>query len=40
MRECLLRSHHMSRAAHVDGRPAGAGQKLFITGLGIGQICS
>jgi hypothetical protein len=30
----------MSRAAHADDRPARAGQRLFITGLGIGQICS
>jgi sugar phosphate permease len=30
----------MSRAAHADDRPARAGGRLFITGLGIGQICS
>jgi MFS family permease len=28
------------RAAHADDRPAHAGGRLFITGLGIGQICS
>jgi MFS family permease len=30
----------MSRAVHADDRPARAGGRLFITGLGIGQICS
>ncbi len=30
----------MSRAAHADDRPARAGRRLFISGLGIGQICS
>ena len=30
----------MSRAAHADDRPGRAGRQLFITGLGIGQICS
>jgi predicted MFS family arabinose efflux permease len=30
----------MSRAAHADDRPGRAGRRLFITGLGIGQICS
>src|SRR6202022_2021896 len=30
----------MSRGAHADERPARAGLRLFITGLGIGQICS
>jgi hypothetical protein len=30
----------MSRGAHADERPAGTGLRLFITGLGIGQICS
>jgi hypothetical protein len=30
----------MSGAAHADERPARAGGQLFITGLGIGQICS
>jgi predicted MFS family arabinose efflux permease len=40
-RESLrLRSHPMSRAAHADDRPGRAGRQLFITGLGIGQICS
>jgi sugar phosphate permease len=30
----------MSGTAHADDRPARAGAQLFITGLGIGQICS
>jgi predicted MFS family arabinose efflux permease len=30
----------MSRAAYADDRPGRAGRRLFITGLGIGQICS
>jgi sugar phosphate permease len=28
------------RATHADVRPARAGRRLFITGLGIGQVCS
>ena len=36
----LLRRYRMSRGAHADERPAGTGLRLFITGLGIGQICS
>ena len=36
----LLRRYRMSRGAHADERPARAGLRLFITGLGIGQICS
>jgi hypothetical protein len=30
----------MSSGVHADERPARAGLRLFITGLGIGQICS
>ena len=30
----------MSRGAYADERPARADLRLFITGLGIGQICS
>jgi hypothetical protein len=30
----------MSRAAHADDRRARTGWRLFIVGLGIGQICS